>query len=246
MRYCNTTTRATAPRKHRRHKRRLSLTRATLEVYLFLDILFSERRGSLIPKAGGVLLLLKFEKKNRTTIGCHIIGLPFFWLFIRIVFFLNRAPSVKSSRKRWTHASLSWHVSLHCRWAHARLSWHVSLHRRWAHARLSWHVSLHRRWEHARLSWHVSLHRRSMDARKSIVARVGSSPMGARLSWHVSLSSSMGASYGRANSYTFLSGIVTGHDPNRQSHYQEVLKISRVEWGRIRRWLISHGTGRVG
>ena len=41
------------------------------------------------------------------------------------------------------------------------------------------------------------------------------------------------------------SGLSTGRYPTRRSR-QEVIEISRVEWDRVRRCLVSHGTGRVG
>ena len=44
---------------------------------------------------------------------------------------------------------------------------------------------------------------------------------------------------------TFFPGVFTGHDPTRGS-CQEVIQISRVEWGRIRECFRYHGSGRVG
>ena len=43
----------------------------------------------------------------------------------------------------------------------------------------------------------------------------------------------------------FSPGLLTGHAPTRGS-CQAVIKISRVEWGRVKRYLQYHGTGRVG
>ena len=42
-----------------------------------------------------------------------------------------------------------------------------------------------------------------------------------------------------------ISGLLIGRDPTR-GPCQEVIKVSRVEWGRVRRCLKYHGTGRVG
>ena len=42
----------------------------------------------------------------------------------------------------------------------------------------------------------------------------------------------------------YFSGLFTGYDPTRRSR-QEVIEISLVEWFRVRRCLVSHGTGRV-
>ena len=39
--------------------------------------------------------------------------------------------------------------------------------------------------------------------------------------------------------------LFTGHDPTRRSRHK-LIEISRVEWGRVRKSMRSHGTGRVG